>query len=319
MKRHQQILLGVLALQIILCGIAFWPRQAASSGGVLVFPDLKSEDVVDFRLTDNQGITIHLSKTDSGWVIPEAGDYPVSSDKLTPVLDDLVALATGDLVARTAASHKQLQVADDAFVRRLEFSTADGASHTLYLGSAPRYTATHFRVDGQAETYLTTDLATWELVANQSSWIDTSYLAIDEASVSKLTLENANGVFTFSKGADGTWTLEGLRAGETASAGNIGAVVRNATTMSIQSILGKTDEPAFGLSAPLAAVTLELQDGSVKVLLVGARNAADTTYTVKFSDSEYYASAYEYLVKPMVENAREDFIAPIGPTPTATP
>ena len=52
------------------------------------------------------------------------------------------------LVAQTDASHKQLQVSKTDFLRRIIIKTDGKGDYILYLGSAPRYTATNFRVEG---------------------------------------------------------------------------------------------------------------------------------------------------------------------------
>ena len=76
MKRTQQILLGVLALQIILSVVVFWPREVASVSVEPLFPDLAVEDIVALTVEDNAGEQIVLRKVDGAWVMPEAGDYP---------------------------------------------------------------------------------------------------------------------------------------------------------------------------------------------------------------------------------------------------
>jgi len=154
MTRQQRILAGVLVLQLVLSVLVFWPREGGSAAAEPVFPDLKPEDVVSLTITDDQGKSLTLARMEDGWVLPAADDFPVN--RVT-------------LVTRTADSHKQLKVAEDVFMRRLDFETADGTSHTVFLGTAPRYTATHFRVDGETETYQTTELArvlsSWSVTA----------------------------------------------------------------------------------------------------------------------------------------------------------
>ncbi|MCU0519091.1 MAG: DUF4340 domain-containing protein [Anaerolineae bacterium] len=321
MKRHQQILLGVLVLQVILSVVVFWPRQVSSGSGEPIFPDLTVDDVVGLTVTDNTGGRILMRKVDGAWLLPEAGDYPVKEDSIKPVIEKLITLDKATLVARSEANHNQLEVAEDKFQRRLDVETADGKTVTIFLGTAPRYTATHFRVSDQPETYLTTAASSWEFYTRPTSWVDTSYIAVDQATVTGAVLENAQGIFTFVKSGE-DWTLADLQEGETISAGATNAIVRNASTLSLSVPLGKAEDPAYGLDAPNAVVTLETEDGATHVLLVGAKNADDNTYVVKASDSPYYVRVSDYLVSAMVENGRESFLT-VPPTPepesTATP
>ncbi len=317
MKRHQQILAGVLILQIILGVITFWPKAAATGGGEVVFADVKVEDITALTITDEQGASIVMRKVGDAWVLPDAGDYPVQASKVTPILEKLTKLNTASLVTRTEASHKQLQVANDDFVRRVEFETADGKTHMVYLGSAPRYTATHFRVVGQTETYLTTEMSTWELYTAPASWVDPVYVKLDATTLTEIVLENANGTFTLVKSGD-AWTLADLAGDEIIAAGKVNDVVSKATSVTMQRPLGVTEEASYGLAAPTAVVTLKNADGGVYTLHVGAKFDG-TNYAVKSSESPYYVAVAEFNVKSLVENTRASFMQEPTPTPAPQP
>ena len=317
MTRQQRILAGVLVFQLVLSVLVFWPRQGGSAAAEPVFPDLKPEDVVSLTITDDQGKSLTLARKGDGWVLPAADDFPVKETTVTSILEKLTRLNRVTLVTRTADSHKQLKVAEDVFMRRLDFKTADGTSHTVFLGTAPRYTATHFRVDGETETYQTTELATWELNTQPNNWIDTTYVDLDAAQLEKVTLENAQGTFVLVRDGD-TWTLADLGEGEEIAPGKTNALVRNATSLTVLEPLGKTEQVSYGLAEPKAVVTLEMQDGTVHTLTVGAESAEGDSYVVKYSDSPYYVRVASYAVKAMVENGHQDFLRE-PPTPVPTP
>ncbi len=318
MKRHQQILAGILVVQIILGVITFWPRSGSAGAAQPVFPDLKVEDIVALTITDDQGARIVLRRSGENWTLAEAGDYPARASSITPFLDKFTQLDTATLVARTESSHKALQVADNGFVRRIDVGMKDGTTHTLYLGSSPRYTATHFRVAGQAETYLTAALSTWELNTAATSWVDTSYRTIDAATVTEITLQNANGFFKFVKTEDDTWTLADLAADEIVAPAQTADIVSKATRITLQRPLGLTDEASYGLAAPAATVTLTMEDGSVTTLRVGAKFDG-SNYAIKASESPYYVAVTEYNVKTLIENDRAAFLQQPTPTPTPQP
>lgn len=314
MKRHNQILAGILALQIVLSVVVLWPRSAATGESEAVLPDLKAEDIVGLTITDANGDSIALRQVTGNWVLPNADDYPARADTVTAFLDKLVGLTTARLVTRTTASHKQLQVSADDFVRRIDLEISGGKKNTLYLGSFPAYGATHFRVDGQGEIYLTDAISTWETNVTFATWIDTSYVDIPQADISKMTLENANGKFTFTQDSEGNWAMEGLAADETLDQTNLESLVWQATSVSIKSPLGKQDLPGYGMDAPGAVVTLETADRTI-TLRVGAQDPTDSSYVVISSESAYYVQVSEYNVKDLVEKTREDFL-PLPPTPT---
>ncbi len=315
MKRHNRILTGTLVIQIILSIAIFWPKSVVTGASELLFPDLEAGDIVALSIADTDGNSIVLRQIAGNWALPDADDYPAQAGKITPLLDKIVGLTTGRLVTRTDASHKRLQVAPDDFVRRIEFETADGTKRTLYLGSSPSYGATHFRVDGQSETYLTNDISTWETNATAASWIDTVYLSVPQADVTRMTLENADGTFTFTKDDEGNWTMDGLAADETLDEAKVTALLGQAASVNVVSPLGKEDQAAYGMEEPNAVATIETNDQTV-TLRIGAKDTADNSYVVISSESPYYVRVSEFSVKNLVENTRDDFLqSPPTPTP----
>jgi len=315
MKRHNQILAGILVIQIILGIVVFWPKSAATGASEPLFSDLAADGIVALIIADADGNSIQLKKVSEDWVLPDADDYPAQADKITPLLDKIVGLTTGRLVTRTDASHKRLQVAPDDFMRRIDVETADGTKRTLYLGSSPRYGTTHFRVDGQSETYLTSELSAWETKAEAGSWVDTAYLSVPQDDVTKMTLENANGTFTFTKDDEGTWTMDGLAADETLDEAKVTSLIQRAATVNMIQPLGKEEQAAYGMDEPNAVVTLETGDKTI-TLRVGAQDPTDKSYVVISSESPYYVRVSEYSVKSLVEDRRDDFLqAPPTPTP----
>jgi hypothetical protein len=326
MKRHNQILVGVLVIQIVLSVFVFWPKSAATGASEPLFPDLAADNIVALNITDADGNSIVLRQVSGGsstdlakvWVLPEVDDYPATVDKITPLLDKIVGLTTSRLVTRTDASHKRLQVAPDDFVRRIDFETADGVKRTLYLGSSPRYGATHFRVEGQSETYLTDELSTWETKADAVSWVDTAYLSVSQDDLTKMTLENANGTFTFTKDDEGTWIMGGLAADETLDEAKVASLIQRAASVNMTAPLGKEERAAYGMDEPNAVVRLEADDKTI-TLRVGAQDPDDKSYVVISSESPYYVRVSEYSVKDLVEKTRDDFFQePPTPTPEAT-
>jgi len=314
MRRHNQILALVLVVQIALSVVVFWPRSAATSEGEPLFPDLESDAIAALTITDDQGSSIRLRKSSGEWTAPDADDYPAQGSKIEPVLEEIIGLDTGRLVTRTDSSHKRLQVAEEDFVRRVVLETKDGTRHTLYLGSSPSYGATHFRLEGQSEVYLTDDLTAAKVGANAAAWIDTAYFSIEQEKLTQVTLENENGAFVFTKSADNGWTMDGLEEGEEVNSNKISTVINKVSSIAMIRPLGAEEKESYGTDVPTATVTLEAGDQTV-TLRVGSQDPDDNSYVIKTSESPYYVRVSKYVVQELVESGREDFIQP-PPTPT---
>ncbi|MFN2290133.1 MAG: DUF4340 domain-containing protein [Anaerolineae bacterium] len=321
MNRLNRILVGILALQLVLAVVVFWPRSASSGEGTeSLFPGVEADQIQEITLTDAQGTAITLAKRDGSWVLPDADDYPADPELVEPLVDGLAALNTDRLVTQTSASHERLQVAEDDFQRRIDFQMADGSTHRVYLGSAPSYGVAHVRADGQDEVYLTSDLSAQDAGVQASSWVDTSYFSVPQEEVVTVTVENAQGTLEFQKEGE-SWTLVGLAPDDTLNEGMARSFVNRAISISLLRPLGREELDAYGMQEPNAVVTIRAQaegeDATERTytLQVGAQDPEDSGYVVKSSESPYYVQVREFSVQDIVEKGYEDFIE-VPPTPT---
>lgn len=322
MTRLQQILSGLLVAQLILVGLVFVLPSSGQAAAAPLLGGLKAEDITSLTIRDERGTTIRLAKAAAGWVVADADDFPADATKITPITAKLAGLKAGRAVAQNEANYKRLQVADDTFQRKVEIGTAGGTGYTLYFGSSAGGRATHVRVAGQKEVYIAADLAPFDLNADAPSWINASYLEVSSSDVVSLTLKNANGEFVFEKDAQGQWTMQGVGPGEVFSSNNFSTVLTYATSIRMKQPLGKSEQPSYGMAQPSAVVTFKTKkDNQEKTytLTIGARDATDSTYIIKSSESPYYVKVNDYSVNELVTRGRANFILQPTPTPAATP
>lgn len=315
-KRTNQILAGLVVLQALLIALAFWPRPAAFRVERL-FPDLTGSAFVALTVTGEEGQSVTLRQKEGTWVLPDVDDYPAQASKIAPLLEKIAALTTENLVAQTSASHRQLKVAEDAFVRRLDLEKADGSHIRLYLGTSPRLNSVHLRLDGRDETYLAGNLSTTDIGVTTSAWVDLLYFTLPMTEVVRFRLENAQGVLTFTREAGNTWNLAGLGPEEKVDTSRVESFLRQATSIRMTEPLGRERKPEYGMDAPTAVLTLWTKDREI-TLTVGAPNEKKTNYVLISSESPYYVRVAAYTVRDIVEKGRSDFLVP-PPTPTPTP
>lgn len=319
MTRLHQILIGLLAVQLVLVGLVFFLPRPGQAAATPLLGTLKAEDITALAILDDRGVSIRLAKAGEGWVVADADGFPADAARITPMTVKLAALKAGRSVAQNAANFKRLQVADDAFQRKIEIGTAGGA-YILYLGSSAGGRATHVRLSGQNDVYIASDLAPFDLNADATSWINLSYLEVAQADVTALTLKNASGEFVFEKNAQGQWTMQGLAPDELFSTNNFSTVLTYASSLRMTRPLGKSDQPAYGMAQPSAVVTLKTKQGDQEktiTLTIGARDATDNTYIVKSSESPYYVKVNDYSVNELVTRGKANFLQ--QPTPVMTP
>lgn len=315
MSKLQKILIGALVAQLALAVVVFFPRNTAGAGGQSLL-GVAANEITGITITGDQGEGMKLAKVGDAWVLPDAGAYPADAAKITPVLDKLAAIKTGRRVAQTAASHAQLQVADDKFSRKVELATPGGAK-VLLLGSSAGGQATHVRLAGQDDVYIATGISPWEIAGEVTSWITTAYVNIPPADVTGLTLRNAAGEWSFRKDGQGAWT-QVSGPGEGVDPAAVSGLVTSLASLSMSEPVGKdAGDPALGLGQPLAVAALTYRSGDAEkttTINIGAKDGTGASYAVKSSDSEYVVRVPEYAVKDAVE--RTTFAA-ATPTPSA--
>jgi len=313
LSKGNQILAGLLALQIVVAVVIFWPRPLGAEGRETqpLLPGLEADQVMRVTIRDDKDTQIVLARKEGKWVLADAGDYPCRDDVVQKFLEKLVGLKTGRLVTETAASHKRLRVAEDDYLRLVELELADGAVHRLYVGTSPSYSVSHVRAEGQNPVYLVSDLSSTDASTMAGTWIDTAYVTIPADQIAALTLENANGTIEFVR-QDDEWTLADLGPDETANKTAISTLINRITSLRMVRPLGTEPRPEYGMQDPSAVVIAQVRDESgamvPRAVHVGALDAGGEGYVVKYSESPYFVRVAEFTVKDWVEKTRNDLL-----------
>jgi len=310
-KRTNQILAGVLLLQITLGVIVFWPSSNAAEAQPLL-PDVTAEDVTGISVMNAEEEQILVEKVNGEWVLPQADNYPVREEKAPNFLEKVLNVTTERLVTRTESSQKRLQVDDEDFQRLVTLYTTD-STYAFYIGSSPSYGRAHVRLQGESETYLTDEISSSDASVRADAWVDTQYVSVDPNDVVRMTLENPNGEFVFEQDDDG-WSYLGLGPDEEVNETMMQNVVFRASSITLLRPLGKEEKEEYGLDDPTAVVTLETEEKTV-TLTIGGLSENDYYY-IKSSESPYYVEASKNILDSnLINKTHEDFIKE-PPTPT---
>jgi hypothetical protein len=331
-NRRNQILAVILALQVVVAVVVFWPGAAVSqTTGAPLLANFKAADVVDVVVTDRDGNTVEMAKSGEDWVLPKRDNFPVVSSRVTDLLSKLEKVNTNRLITKTEASHKQLQVAANDFNRKVEVKLKDNTAHTVYIGTSGGGSASHVRADDQLEVYLTGDVLSFDVNALESNWVETLFFTVPQTATVGITLQNAQGTFEFDRpNGDSEWAMKGLAADEILVQNNVLGVVNQVTSLHMESPLGKTKQDTYGMDKPQAVVTLKTTDNGQEktyTLTFGAKLEEEKQsasgdklyyYVAGSSESPYYVRISDYIGDALVQKKRGDFLpAPPTPTPAA--
>jgi hypothetical protein len=321
MNRTQRILAVVLGLQIVLIAVVFWPRAGEVQAGEALLGSLDTAQVTRIIIDDTDGNSITLVKSGGTWVLPDADDYPAQADKIETMLQNLAGIETNRLITRTAASHERLGVAADEYERRIRLEGSGGASAVLYVGTSSGVGATHVRLDGQDEVFLTGEINSFDVGASPSNWIDTAFVSLPGDQVTGMVLENANGTYEFEKDAvSGEWSLIDMPEGRQLNSSQVTSLANRLATLRMLQPLGKQEQTEYGLDKPNAIVTLVATDENgattTYTIEVGAISTEGDNYFVRSSGSDYIVLIAGSSLDDVVNDALEDFLQEVStPTP----
>jgi hypothetical protein len=322
MTNAHKILAALLGLQILIGVIVYWPRSAPAQPGEPLLGELTAEQLTGLAFSDQTGSQVRLARLGAEWILPEADGYPADSMRLDAFVERLLAVQTNRLVTQTAASHRRLLVAEDEFERRIDLQTNDGRQVTVFIGSSAGTRATHIRLAGQDQVYLTGEVGASDAGAAASNWIDTTYQNIPADQVRVLTLENAAGIFTFERDAQGNWIFPDLGEGEEFNSNLLPTWLNRVATLRMLAPLGTEALAAYGLDTPVAILTVTtISDAGLRdyTLAIGAQSERPAGYIVKSSESAYYAVVAGFNVEEFITATRETFLVQPPPETPATP
>ena len=305
--RRLQWLGGFALAQLLLILIVFWPGGSKVEGGLL-FADRTIEDLIELRLVDLDGESMNLAKQGDDWAISDADNFPVSIDKVNPLITKLLALKTDRIVATTDNSHTRLEVSSEKYKRKIDVVWSDDTIDTLLLGNSSGAGAMHFRLISKDEVYLTSALTAWDANTTPSRYIDTQYFVVDKEKIDSIELKNRSGKFVLERSND-KWLYEGLKEGEIFDQSSMDTFLVQVSSIRMASPLGKTFSESYGLNNPQAELSVFTKnEGKLTEhsLVVGSQSGDN--YVVSASTSEYYALVSAYNGNNLVENTHSDFI-----------
>ncbi len=311
MNRQNQILVGILIIQLAIVAFVFWPGRNVTAAAAALYTDITQDNIQAMTISDQER-SVKISRGTDGWVLPEADDFPVTAVQVSDVISQVLTIDTRRLVASNTTSHARLGVTEEDFSRRVDLETKDGQTITLYVGSAPSARSTNVRRGDSDNVYLTSNVTANDLRIDVGSWINTAYLAVPETDIQAITIENAQGTLQFTRPTTDTWTLADLATGEVFNENNLISLLTRLSGFNMIKPLGKTDKPEYGMATPAATLTMQTQPagGAAKTitLVIGLQNPETQNHVIKSSDAEYYVEVAGFGVENFISRSRTDYL-----------
>jgi hypothetical protein len=262
--RFNKILAGLLAVQVALAVVMMIgntePAPPPLAPVLAGFDATKVQRVQVFEApADGKPAdkpAIDLVKDGDAWKLASHFGYPADPIKITELTDKLAAMKSRGPMARGAARHKQLGVADDDFERKLIVG-AGGKETTLLVGRGAGGRTTAVRLAGSDEIFGVTGLTAWGVDTMASRWVSPEYFTLDKEQITQIVVQRPDGAVELDK-SSGSWQIAVagqpvvLGAGESLDTGAIDRAIDQVAKLQMY----EPGDPARDASAPLATISI---------------------------------------------------------------
>jgi hypothetical protein len=344
MSKVNIVLAVVLAIQIVLILVVVSPFGESETGTVdrvELFDGVAAGDVLEMRITDDEGKSIDLAKEGGEWVVASAGGYPVKADKVEPVIEKILGLEGGRPVTRKPKNYVKLEVAEEKFQRKVEL-LGDGGREigTLLVGASPNYNLRNVRREAEEAVYVVSGVTPWELATDATQWVDTRWLDFDSEGVRSLSLRHGDLSFEVVRGEDGGWRMTAPEDAPVTEE-RMEGIVRGFSSLYLSEVVGKGDDSEFGFDDPTAVVEIVVEkeepaeekagdrggegDGSgadsdpesgsetvvvteTHRVVIGAERDEESDYYAKRAGSDFVVTISSYTVENKFLRKLEDFL-----------
>jgi hypothetical protein len=303
----------VLAVQVVLIAIAWWPSDPAANRrrpAIGVERERIQQIEIALRPVDDADPEpAILARTDGGWTVLSAAAYPAKEAQVDELLDKLLGLTTGAPIATSSASHEALKVSEDDYGRRIKIVTGDEPVEWL-VGSATN-NSVNLRKVGEDDVYRATGSGEWSFRDSSASYYDPNYLDADAGSFAAVVVRNESGEVRFEQ-ADGVWRLADLAEGEQSDPEKITGFLAAVAKLRMSQPEGPNVSPEHGFdSGSHIEWTVASDDQSISGgYAVGAEVEGDRY--VKAEGHPFVVRARKSAVQRLLDANRAEFLRQEG-------
>lgn len=256
MSRSIKLLLLLLVLQT---GLVAWVNLRGGDTGAfeadtpLLAFDVESADAV--TIEGMTGAPLRIARKDTGWVLPDQGDFPVLPAKFEKFTEKLLGAKRSWPVGKTLVAARQFKVTPDQFERRVRFRQGSDVLGDVFLGSSPGFRKVHARLEGDQLTYAV-DFNAFDAPADADQWYDTEVLKTAVEDIARIDL----GVYALKAGDEG-FQVDGLRENEETDAEPVRQLVESVAEAGFKDVLSKDGKALFDAGKPILEYTIEMKEG----------------------------------------------------------
>jgi hypothetical protein len=319
MEKRIRLLAVVLGVQLLFA-LAVWTGggnlSAKTDNSPLLALNGNSIDRITIDGADQTKVTI--AKAQGVWKLPDSDNFPADSGKVEQLLTRLKEFKQGAPVANSEEARKRFKVSNKAFERRITLAEGTKTLATLLVGT-PAGRESHVREAGDKTIHLV-QFNAYDAPAKADDWEDKTVLQIPKDEIvaveaNGLELERApkTDQSVSKKPDNGTvaasapvWQTGGSTSGRLKAAA-ADKLAKMLAELRIGSVLGKADQPGYGLKAPKLTLSVTRKSGERLTYRLGKMPDKED-YVLKVSGRDEYFELPTYTAEPLIKAAKPDML-----------
>ena len=312
MKTQISLLIVLLVLQL---GLIFFTNSNQQELGAFVADkpllDFQPAEIDTITITGPKKLSLILKKVDSGWTIPETFDAPADKAAVKRLLDKLAELKQGLPVATTKEAADRFKVGKDTFERNIVLNAGTVKKAELLVGTSPMFRQVYVRLP-ENDAVFSVKFSVNDAGVRPEDWLDKTMLTFDVDDLSEINIGSLHLVRK-----EGKLVPNDPAPGETVDEEAIDRLVGGLAAMRIETVLGNSDKPEYGLETPKLVCSFTLTSGLKQTWRFG-RPENKQYYVLKSSDSELFFKVADYQLKPLLDADINALVRPTGTTAANT-
>ncbi|WP_437299573.1 DUF4340 domain-containing protein [Sorangium sp. So ce426] len=212
MKTEHRIYIALAVLALLGLGVYFTQKkqkdELAAHSATAATADLPKvgvskddvEKVTKIAIKNADKSDVTLEKKGDTWEVTKPVNAKANAANVRSLLDNLKELKLKEVIDRTSGTYGQYELTDEKALHVVAYKGEEKALDLYFGKSGSR--GQMARVDGQDGVYVAGGYSSYLYTREPKNWRETSILKFEDENAIQVSVENKNGLFSFSKNGD---------------------------------------------------------------------------------------------------------------------
>jgi hypothetical protein len=231
-----------------------------------------------------------VKKGEEDWDLEKPRSAKGNASNVKSMIDDLKRLEVKELIDSSKDSYAKYKVSDDKALHAVFYKGKDVALDAYFGEDGSRGQMT--RLGGKDGVFAVKGYSSYLFNKDASSWRDKTIFKFEEKDVTKVSLQNENGVFAFEKAGEDWKAKQGKKEAdkdlEKFDKSKLESLVRAFKALSAADFGDDKKPEDTGLAEPKATLVFDLKDGSKYTLTMGGTAEASNRWVKKAGSDQIF-------------------------------